>query len=440
MEQKNPSLFLLLKKNEYDPKWNRINFMYDVNSCLSLVKRLQLVEPVLEKHKGCVNTVNWNEQGTLLVSGSDEGLICIWDYENHKLKFSFDSGHSANIFTTKFIPHSDSKMIVSCSADHLVKVFNLDYSQNKAYELQNYSCHQMRVKKLSTDPENNYTFLSCSEDGTVRHFDIRTKHTCGSTCDRILVDLQEEIYSVAINQRNSSYFITGGSSPFIRMYDRRMIGNSQSVKKFCPSHLIPRGARITGVAYSHDGNEILGTYSAEDVYLFDVNNSFSLREDDLLLVGSSKKRYEENSYKKKYSGHKNVQTYKEVNFFGGRSDYVVSGSDDGNIFIWNKQTSDIEHMLQGDSEVVNCIVGHPFDCVLASSGIENNVKLFKPIGEIRNLQETRQMIAENRRNQPQSFAFRQRIPFAILHQLIHSSLLENDSDEDEQQGPECVTQ
>jgi WD40 repeat protein len=35
-------------------------------------------------------------------------------------------------------------------------------------------------------------------------------------------------------------------------------------------------------------------------------------------------------------GHCNVRTVKEVNFYGPRNEYVISGSDDGNIFIWHK--------------------------------------------------------------------------------------------------------
>lgn len=30
----------------------------------------------------CVNTVNWSENGDLLVSGSDDTRVCIWDYRH----------------------------------------------------------------------------------------------------------------------------------------------------------------------------------------------------------------------------------------------------------------------------------------------------------------------------------------------------------------------
>lgn len=58
-----------------------------------------------------------------------------------------------------------------------------------------------------------------------------------------------------------------------------------------------------------------------------------------------------------YQGHCNVKTVKDVNYFGLDDEYVVSGSDDGNVFIWDRKTSDLLNILNGDSEVVNVVQG-----------------------------------------------------------------------------------
>lgn len=50
---------------------------------------------------------------------------------------------------------------------------------------------------------------------------------------------------------------------------------------------------------------------------------------------------------------------KEARFWGDR--FVLSGSDCGRIFIWNKDTTEIVMILQGDRHVVNCVQPHPFD-------------------------------------------------------------------------------
>ncbi|KAJ6124585.1 hypothetical protein N7471_011902 [Penicillium samsonianum] len=79
-----------------------------------------------------------------------------------------------------------------------------------------------------------------------------------------------------------------------------------------------------------------------------------------------------------YRGHCNVKTVKDVNFFGLDDEYVVSGCDSGHIFIWDRKTSNLVNILEGDSEVVNVVQGHPYEPMIAASGIDNTIKIFSP--------------------------------------------------------------
>ncbi|GAB7352950.1 hypothetical protein MBLNU459_g3525t1 [Dothideomycetes sp. NU459] len=79
-----------------------------------------------------------------------------------------------------------------------------------------------------------------------------------------------------------------------------------------------------------------------------------------------------------YRGHCNVKTVKDVNFFGLQDEYVVSGSDDGNLFIWDRKTGQLVNILEGDGEVVNVLQGHPYETMLAVSGIDHTIKIFSP--------------------------------------------------------------
>lgn len=58
-----------------------------------------------------------------------------------------------------------------------------------------------------------------------------------------------------------------------------------------------------------------------------------------------------------YRGHCNVKTVKDVNYLGLDDEYVVSGSDAGHVFIWDRKTTDLVNLLEGDSEVVNVVQG-----------------------------------------------------------------------------------
>ncbi|CDO75587.1 hypothetical protein BN946_scf184858.g27 [Trametes cinnabarina] len=80
----------------------------------------------------------------------------------------------------------------------------------------------------------------------------------------------------------------------------------------------------------------------------------------------------------RFVGACNVETVKDVNFLGPRDEFVVSGSDDGNWFMWEKDSGKLHDILEGDGTVVNVIEGHPYLPLVAVSGIDTTVKLFAP--------------------------------------------------------------
>jgi nuclear receptor interaction protein len=59
----------------------------------------------------------------------------------------------------------------------------------------------------------------------------------------------------------------------------------------------------------------------------------------------------------RYTGHSNIHTdIKEAVFLGPNDEFVVSGSDDGNAFIWETSTGILVRVLENaDSDIVNCV-------------------------------------------------------------------------------------
>lgn len=68
---------------------------------------------------------------------------------------------------------------------------------------------------------------------------------------------------------------------------------------------------------------------------------------------------------------------KEATFWG--SNYVMSGSDCGHVFVWDRHTAELQMLLQADQHVVNCLQPHPTFPILATSGIDHDVKLWAPV-------------------------------------------------------------
>eukprot|EP00252_Welwitschia_mirabilis_P013670 TRINITY_DN3006_c0_g1_i3.p1 TRINITY_DN3006_c0_g1~~TRINITY_DN3006_c0_g1_i3.p1 ORF type:complete len:398 (+),score=60.75 TRINITY_DN3006_c0_g1_i3:258-1451(+) len=382
MKRKNPGVEDIWKRQigETCPR----TFSQRMGGSEDLIKRLQL-SVKLEKHRGCVNTVHFNSAGDILVSGSDDREIIIWDWAAKVKKLTFHSGHTNNVFQARIMPYSEDKHIVSCAADGQVRFCEIQ--EGGRVNTRRIGRHRGRAHKLAIEPGSSNIFFSCGEDGVVQRFDIRDKRpTKLLTCQAFVTNKATKppivhLNAIVIDPRNPSYFTVGGSDEFARVYDIRMYdwGGSSNVIKpvnsFSPYHLIGNDSvHITGLAYSNQ-SELLVSYNDELIYLFE-------KDMDLGPNPSSSAKMPENSEKPQvFEGHRNAKTVKGVSFFGLNTEYVVSGSDCGHIYIWKKKTGQLVHMMHGDKCVVNCLEPHPYATILATSGIEKNIKIWEPVAE-----------------------------------------------------------
>ncbi|KAG2393744.1 hypothetical protein C9374_007275 [Naegleria lovaniensis] len=87
------------------------------------------------------------------------------------------------------------------------------------------------------------------------------------------------------------------------------------------------------------------------------------------------------TYERKFTGHCSRQTIKGVNFFGLHSEYVISGSDDSNIFIWERESGELVRVLSGHEDIVNTVVCHPEYPVICSGGIDDFVNVWAPCND-----------------------------------------------------------
>ncbi|XP_057707823.1 DDB1- and CUL4-associated factor 6 isoform X2 [Corythoichthys intestinalis] len=263
------------------------------------VQRLKL-EATLNIHDGCVNTISWNETGEYILSGSDDTFLAITNPYNKKVKKSIRSGHRANIFSAKFMPHTNDQEIISCSGDGILYYTHTEKSADFNRQCQ-FTCHYGTAYEIMTVPNDPYTFLSCGEDGTVRWFDLRVKTSCTKEdCkDDILINCRRAATSISISPLMPYYLAVGCSDSSVRIYDRRMLGTRATGNymgrgttgmcvRFVPAHLSDKSCRVTSLCYSADGREVLVSYSSDYIYLFDPKDDLA-RE----LKGPSEERREE---------------------------------------------------------------------------------------------------------------------------------------------------
>ncbi|XP_045611608.2 WD and tetratricopeptide repeats protein 1 isoform X1 [Procambarus clarkii] len=307
--------FLQLQRNREieDISWQ--SFSRHNQMTRAMVDRLGVVKE-LECHRGCVNCIEFNREGSLLLSGSDDYDITLWDvYRQTRLK-KLATGHRGNIFSVKFVPQSGDRIIISGAADGRIEVREVDTED----VTQVCTCHRERVKRIATIPTLPNVFLSASEDGTVMLYDMRAPHTCNSQTNNVLINLRchtgrtAECKCITVNPTRPEIIAVGASDPYIRIYDRRMIkltsvpyppggmlqnqwersnyANNQldassdnlppgCVQYFVPGHLPDklkeyyrryRTLATTYLTYSADGTELLANLGGEHIYLLNPSN------------------------------------------------------------------------------------------------------------------------------------------------------------------------
>ncbi|XP_072035667.1 DDB1- and CUL4-associated factor 6-like [Amphiura filiformis] len=250
---------------------------------VDFVQRLK-IDAKLDVHRGCVNTICWNDTGTYLLSGSDDKKLCITDPTTRKAVTSIQSGHRSNIFSARFLPVSKDHQIVSCSGDGIIAYNDVEREDMHGRFL--FNCHYGTAYEVTTVPNDPYTFLSCGEDYTVRWFDLRTKSCCmKDDCkEDILINCHRAVTSLAVNPIVPYHLGVGCSDSSVRVFDRRMLGTRATgnyigrgiqgmFSRFCPGHLQNKYSRPTSLHYSADGQDILVSYSTDYVYLFSPNSS-----------------------------------------------------------------------------------------------------------------------------------------------------------------------
>ncbi|CAL8575654.1 hypothetical protein XPA_001567 [Xanthoria parietina] len=370
----------------------------------SLVENLDIVNE-LGGHSGCVNALSWSSSGRLLASGSDDQHLNIHSYQPESstaqfaLNTTVSTGHSANIFSVKFMPNSDDRTIVTCAGDSEVRVVDIENSGRTTIpsgttdsttmgaQLHNmykgvqylshgdtntrvYRSHADRVKRIVTE-SSPFLFLTCSEDGEVRQFDLRLpssaypspssgrglfsrrKQHDDSNVPPPLISYKRhhlDLNTISCSATQPHYIALGGAHLHCFLHDRRMLGRDRLTEQGTPGNVTPAGSmssaeeetltaatrcvrrfapngknrmrrtdngHITACKISDaNPNELIASWSGDQVYSFDILRSPDASnvawEGPASSVGSrSSTKVKETADRKRKRTHVNVSTSPE---------------------------------------------------------------------------------------------------------------------------------
>ena len=128
---------------------------------------------VLSEHTGCVDSLTFSSDGTLLVSGGFDKTVNLWDIQTGGVVKSFH-GHTDWVYSVSILP--DHTMIASGSGDKTIRLWDTWTGDCRCVIIGHNNC----VNSVSFSPTNSQLLLSASYDHTVRQWDSKG-HQIGPT-------------------------------------------------------------------------------------------------------------------------------------------------------------------------------------------------------------------------------------------------------------------
>jgi len=287
----------------------------------------------LPSHTDAVNSVDFSPDGTRLVSGSSDDTVILWDLENNDLLYKFrPDGFNTNeyeVYSVSFNPWGDR--IISGGYKTVVIWDAFDYT-----EVSRLSGNRAQVYKAIFAPDG-LSMLTASASVKIWDYYFGTERYN-------LSSHRGEVTSAAYS-KDGNYLLTGSWDNTAKLWAANLLIENLKLDFGTPQNI--------DANYSSDGELIVMSDAIGDIYVANANTGALVAE--------------------WYTG---VWT-NQVAFDPTNSQRIVSGDDEGQVFIWEiGQDGPVVSIPTAHDGIINSTSFSPDGTMILTSGVDGIIRLW----------------------------------------------------------------
>jgi WD40 repeat protein len=301
-----------------------------VQTSLNCAMEIAREQNIFQGHDDRVNAVAVSPDGQIIVSGSWDKTLRLWDRQGNLIGQSAQ-GHEKDVTSVAFSP--DGQVIVSGGGDGTVRLWNLEGNALARPFLG----HEGDVISVAFSPDGS-TIVSGGADGAVRLWDSQ-----GDPIGLPFGGHEGDVTSVAFSPDGST-IVSGGGDGTVRLWD--LFGN--------PIGEPFRGHedKVAAVAFSPDGEKIASGSWDTTVRLWDLQGK---------TIG------------RPFRGH---EDYVIAIAFDPEGKLIASGSSDKVVRLWDLSGTPIGQPLRGHASSVRSLVFSPDGQTIIGGSTDKTVRLW----------------------------------------------------------------
>jgi len=288
----------------------------------------------LQGHSNWVNSVTISRDGQILVSGSRDKTISIWQLDTGK-KLRTLTGHTSFVYSVAISP--DGQTLASGSEDTTIKLWQMSTGRQLRTLGGRFSGHSHWVNSVAISPDGQ-TLVSSSTDNTIKLWRLGTGRELHT-----LTGHSGSVRSVAISPDGQT-LVSGSDDTTIKLWQ-------MDTGKLLHT-LIGHSNRVRSVAISPDGLTLISSSDDKTIKLWHLKAG--------TLIST-------------LTGHSTWPTSVAISPNG----QTLVSSEHKTIKIWQLNTGREIGSLTGHSDWVNCVAFSPYGEMLASGSADNTIKIWR---------------------------------------------------------------